>query len=126
MNLRPRSGKRRQQVGERGEEVAAAFLRRQGYEILTRNWRCPTGEIDIVAREGECLAFVEVRARRGERYGTAEESITAAKKAKLVELAQTYLQEAGLEQAVWRIDVVAIDLNWCGQAKRLNLIRYAV
>lgn len=116
----------RQRLGQHGEEIAASYLRRQGYMILARNWRCPVGEIDIVAREGETLAFVEVRTRRGKGFGTPEESITHAKKAKLVEVAQTYLQEAGLEDVAWRIDVIAIEIGQHGELQRLNLIRNAI
>jgi putative endonuclease len=120
------SGDYKQKLGKHGEEIAASYLRQQGYTILARNWRCPAGEIDVVAREGEILAFVEVRTRRGGRFGTPEESITPAKQAKLVEVAQTYLQEAGLEDVAWRIDVVAIEIGGRGEVKRINLIRHAV
>jgi putative endonuclease len=120
------TGDYKQKLGQRGEQIAAAHLREQGYQILARNWRCPVGELDIVAREGETLAFVEVRTRRGDRYGTPEESITPAKQAKLVELAQTYLQENGLSDENWRIDVVALEMDRRGRLKRLNLIRNAV
>jgi putative endonuclease len=119
-------GDYRRRVGRRGEEVAVAYLKQQGYSILVRNWRCSAGELDIVAREGETLAFVEVRTRRGDRYGTPEESITPAKQAKLVELAQTYLQENNLTDQNWRIDVVAVEMDRRGRVKRLNLIRNAV
>jgi putative endonuclease len=67
-----------------------------------------------------------VRARRGERFGTPEESVTPDKQARLLELAQTYLQEAGLGDQNWRIDVVAIEMDWRGRIKRLNLIRNAI
>jgi putative endonuclease len=120
------TGGYKRRLGRRGEEVAAAYLRDQGYEILARNWRCPAGELDIVAREGGTLAFVEVRTRRGDRFGTPEESITPAKQAKLVELAQTYLQEHDLADENWRIDVVAVEMGGRGGVKRLNLIRNAV
>jgi len=116
----------KQRLGQRGEEIAVGYLRQQGYTILTRNWRCPVGEIDIVAREGETLTFVEVRTRRGDCFGTPEESITLAKQAKLVELAQSYLQEAKLEEVDWRIDVVAIEMGKRGEVKRVALIRNAV
>jgi putative endonuclease len=121
-----KTGDYKQRLGQRGEDIAAAHLREQGYQILARNWRCPAGELDIVAREGETLAFVEVRTRRGDRYGTPEESITPAKQAKLVELAQTYLQENDLSDENWRIDVVALEMDRRGRLKRLNLIRNAV
>jgi putative endonuclease len=116
----------KQQLGRRGEEIAAGYLRQQGYIILARNWHCPIGEIDIVAREGETLAFVEVRTRRGHRFGTPEESVTPAKQARLVELAQAYLQEMGLTDTDWRIDVIAIEIGGRGEVRRLNLIRHAV
>jgi len=116
----------RRKLGRRGEEIAAAHLAQQGYLILGRNWRCPAGELDIVARDGETLAFVEVRTRRGDRYGSPEESLTPAKQAKLVELAQTYLQELGATDQSWRIDVVAVEMDERGNLKRINLIRNAV
>ncbi len=126
MDSAPGTGDHRQKLGQRGEEIAAGYLQAEGYIILARNWRCPVGELDIVAREGETLVFVEVRTRRGNRFGTAEESITPAKQAKLVELAQTYLQEACLTDQNWRIDVMAVDIDRRGRLKRLNLIRNAV
>jgi putative endonuclease len=114
-------------LGQRGEGIAADHLRQQGYAILARNWRCRAGEVDIVAREGETLAFVEVRTRRaGGRLGTPEESVTPRKQARMVEVAQTYLQEAGLDDAAWRIDVVAIEVGQRGEVTRINLIRCAV
>jgi putative endonuclease len=120
------SGDYKRRLGRRGEEIAVAYLRRQGYRVLARNWRCTAGELDIVAREEGTLAFVEVRTRRGDRFGTPEESITPTKQAKLVELAQTYLQENGLTDQNWRIDVVAVEMDWGSRVKRVNLIRNAV
>jgi putative endonuclease len=120
------AGDYKRKLGRRGEDIGAAYLERQGYVILERNWRCSLGELDIVAREGETLAFVEVRARRGDRLGTPEESITPAKQAKLVELAQTYLQETGQTDQDWRIDVLAVEVGGRGEVKRINLIRNAV
>lgn len=118
--------RRKQSLGRRGEEIAAAYLLRNGYAIIARNWRCPVGELDIVARDGECLILVEVRTRCGEGYGTPEESITPRKQAKLVEVAETYLQATAQENVVWRIDVIAIQLGARGQDLRLNHIRNAV
>lgn len=126
MNSSQNIGDYKRSLGQRGEEIAVAHLQGQGYSILDRNWRCSAGELDIVAREGETLAFVEVRTRRGNRFGSAEESITPAKQAKLVELAQTYLQEHSLRDQAWRIDVVAVEMDRRGEVKRLNLIRNAV
>jgi putative endonuclease len=113
-------------LGQRGEDIATAYLEQQGYTILARNWRCAAGELDIVPRQDETLAFVEVRTRRGNRFGSPEESVTPDKQAKLVELAQFYLQESCLIDQDWRIDVVAIEMDRRGTVKRLNLIRNAV
>ena len=67
----------RQGLGRRGEELAAQQLAAQGYQILAQNWRCGTGELDLVARDGESLVLIEVRTRRGRSMGSPEESITA-------------------------------------------------
>lgn len=102
---------KRQQVGRQGEEIAARYLVDRGYSILQRNWRCPVGELDLVTEDDNTLVFVEVRTRQGRRFGRAEESLTPAKQARLVELAQTYLQETGAVPSAWRIDVIAIQLG---------------
>lgn len=93
--------------------------------IRERNWRCSLGEVDIVAKDGGCLVFVEVRTRRGKEYGTPEESVTQAKQTKLIEVAQTYLQEHSW-QGDWRIDVVAVEMNPRGKLRRMGLIKNAV
>lgn len=101
----------RKQTGRRGEDIAALFLTGKGYQIIERNWRCPTGELDLIAHDHDTLVFVEVRSRSGLRFGLAEESITPVKQARLVELAQTYIQEKALAAQRWRIDVVAVQLG---------------
>jgi len=99
----------RMEIARRGEDAAAAFLERIGMTIEVRNWRSPAGEIDIVARDGDTLVFVEVKTRKSERAGTAEEAVSAAKQRRIVKLARAYLasDRAGHEQSV-RFDVVAI------------------
>jgi len=99
----------RMEIARRGEDAAAAFLERIGMSIETRNWRSAAGEIDIVARDGDTLVFVEVKTRKSERAGTAEEAVSAAKQRRIVKLARTYLasDRADSEQGV-RFDVVAI------------------
>ena len=77
--------------GEAAESLAANFLRAQGLAISERNYRCRFGEIDLIAREGATLVFVEVRQRRSESYGGAAASITAAKRARLIAAARHYL-----------------------------------
>ena len=95
--------------GKRGEDVAAAALVRNGYEILARNWRCTEGELDLVAKHRGEVVFVEVRAR-ADGTGAALESISPRKSARLQNLAQAYLAEHGLDDAAYRIDVVAVHL----------------
>lgn len=77
--------------GEQGEALAAAFLQRQGLTIVARNYRCRFGEIDLIARDGETLVFVEVRSRASNAFGGAAASITHAKQARLLQAARHHL-----------------------------------
>ena len=110
-------------AGRRGEELAADCLARVGYTILARNWRCPLGELDIVARDGETLVFVEVRTRRSARFGSPEESVGFSKRQKLSRLAAFYLHRHGLFDVPARFDVVAVHLLPSGP--EVELIRDA-
>lgn len=102
---------RRKQTGQHGEDIAALYFVEKGYKIIERNWRCSVGELDIIMEEDDTLIFVEVRTRRSRRFGTPEESITPTKQARLIELAQTYLQETESLDRSWRIDVAAVELG---------------
>jgi putative endonuclease len=121
----------RRSLGRLGEEIAAAYLARLGYVIVTRNWRTRTGELDVVARDGEWLVFVEVRARRGAGGSTApilgrpEESVTRRKQAQLAGLVEAYLFEQPWD-GPWRVDVIALELRGDGSVARLNHLRDAV
>lgn len=115
---------RRQQTGRRGEEIAAAYFTRHGFHLLDRNWRCAIGELDIVMEQGDTLIFVEVRTRRGQRYGPAEESITPGKQARLIELAHSYIQQMQPPHPHWRIDIAAVQLDQ--RPPRINHIENAV
>jgi len=115
----------RQRLGRRGEDLAAAHLAGLGYEIVARNWRCPAGELDIVARQGETLVLVEVRARRSRAFGLPEESITAAKRGRLLACGQ-YLAAELAWAGVWRIDLVAVEIGPAGDVQRLAVIPCAV
>jgi putative endonuclease len=101
-----------------GEEVAWRALERQGYRLLARNWRSPEGELDLVARLGETIVFIEVKARQSIRYGAPEDAVTPAKLRRLRSVAQAFLQAEGWEGSNWRIDVVAVECD----AER-NLLR---
>ena len=116
----------RKELGDWGERLAADYLRRQGYVIRETNFRCPVGEIDVVAEKGDYLVFVEVRTRRGQAFGTPEESVTLAKAEKLIDLAHTYLQSHDNLPPFWRIDVVAVELTPSGRISRVEHIENAV
>ena len=113
-------------LGVQGETLAADYLEREGYLIEQRGYRCPAGEIDLVARRGPVYVFVEVKTRRSRRYGLPEESITPRKQAHLIAAAQTYLHDHGAEPAPWRIDVVAVELDPAGNVQEIRQIENAV
>src|SRR3954468_4654663 len=95
-------------VGAYGERVALAHLVEQGMVVLDRNWRCRGGEIDLIVRDGTELVFVEVKTRRGGRFGTPAEAVGAAKVRRLRRLAAAWLAEAGLRAPTVRFDVVSV------------------
>jgi putative endonuclease len=115
----------RKKLGKWGESVAAIHLEAKGFEIVERNWRCDLGELDIIARFGEELIFVEVKTRQGNQMGTPEEGLTEEKSKKLFQLAQIYLSETDID-ADWRIDLVAIALDQSGKLERCEHIPNAV
>jgi len=116
----------RVRLGRRGEALAAGKLEALGYTIVARNYRCPHGELDLIARHGETWVFVEVRTRRGDGFGSPEASITPRKRAHLIASAQHYLQAHDLPDVPWRIDLVAVDLGPNGALRRLDVIENAV
>jgi putative endonuclease len=113
----------RRGVGQRGEDLAQELLRKKGYEILERNFKSPLGEIDIIAREGKTLAFVEVKTRLSADFGTAKWAVGPKKQRKLSMVALDYLKRRSFPDQAARFDVVAIDLNQ-GQEK-VELFRNA-
>jgi putative transposase len=110
----------RRQLGDAGENLAAAALEKQGYKILERNYMAPIGEIDLVARQGQTLVIVEVKTRKSTRFGSPQEAVSVAKQVKLQRLAEYYLQQKGLGETSIRFDVVAITLT--GEATRIEII----
>lgn len=101
---------KRRETGILGEKLAAGMLIDKGYDIVETNFRCREGEIDIIARDGDCLVFVEVRAKRSRRFGTPEESITARKRQRIRIAAARYQQQHDNLPESWRIDVVAVEM----------------
>ena len=104
-------------VGRYGEDVAARHLSEQGYVVLQRNWRCELGEIDIVARDGDCLVVCEVKTRRSDAFGSPFEAVTPRKVARLRRLTARWLAESGLHPPHVRIDVVAVRRPLTGPAQ---------
>lgn len=94
-------------AGKRAEDLCADLMRRSGLRLLARNWRCRHGEIDLIARDGGTLVFAEVRLRRDARFGGAAESVTVAKRARLVAAARLYL--VGQPECDCRFDVLLLD-----------------
>ncbi|MBI4335280.1 MAG: YraN family protein [Candidatus Omnitrophica bacterium] len=111
-------------LGKIGEDCAERFLKRNGYKILHRNWRCAFGEIDIVAREKDFIAFVEIKTRHSVNFGPGYLSVNSRKQIKLINLGQAYLKRYGLVDKPCRIDVVSINLDENNEAE-IELIKDA-
>jgi len=107
--------------GEAAEQLAAAFLEARGLRIVERNYRCRYGEIDLVAKSGGTLVFVEVRARASDAFGGAAASITAAKRRRLIATARHYMARHDANSAC-RFDVVLLS----GSAQRIEWITDAL
>ena len=116
----------RQQVGKLGEEAARKFLKKRGYRIRETGFRCRHGEIDIITQKKDCLVFVEVRTKSNLEFGTPEESITQVKKERLIASALTYTTTHENLPPLWRIDVIAIELNDKGKVERIEHIENAI
>ncbi|WBC14528.1 YraN family protein [Micromonospora sp. WMMA1998] len=108
---------RNQAVGAYGERCALRHLIESGLRPIARNWRCPDGEIDIIAWEGPVLAFCEVKTRRTERYGAPVEAVVRAKARRLRGLAVRWLAETGTTADEVRFDVLSVRLPVTGRAQ---------
>jgi len=96
-------------AGVEGEDLACRHLASQGYSILARNFRCRSGEVDLVARDGETTVFVEVKERAGSTHGEACDAVTFGKRRRIVRAARIYAAARGLYESPLRFDVVSID-----------------
>jgi putative endonuclease len=104
------ASKWKRKFGQYAEQLAVDYLKRHGYAILTTNWRCSRGEIDIVAQIKDMVVIVEVRARHADSTEIPLATINPRKRTKLIELAFAYLSASSIENAVWRVDVIAIAI----------------
>lgn len=130
------AGRQRRELGNTGEALALHKLTANGLTILAQNWRCPAGELDIVAQEiapdfasgnpqATWLVLVEVRTRRGDAFGAALQALTPRKAAKLREVAEHYVQQQGWA-GPWRIDFVAVQMDDSGRLVAIEHVRHAV
>jgi putative endonuclease len=115
----------RQGLGRTGERLAAERLERGGYHILERNFRCPYGEIDLIAEQQQELVFVEVKTRRGQAYGRPEEAVTVHKQHKIVQVALYYLDIHTCSERSWRVDVVAVQMSVSGKLEEIRIYEHA-
>lgn len=113
-------------TGKTGEEIAADYLKNEGFEILEKNVRNFLGEIDLVCRDKEQLVFVEVKTKTGTGYGSPEEMVNFRKRQKLKKVVQLYLAEKNLLNTSFRVDVVAVELGFLGEIERLEYIKNAL
>ena len=107
---------RRVALGKIGEDLACRELGRRGYEILARRYRRRGGELDIIARDGPTLVFVEVKARAGRAFGGAAEAVTMIKRRRMAQIALEYVTRHQLAHCPCRFDVVSISLDAGGPA----------
>ena len=117
----------RKKLGNRGEKIAANFLRKRGYRIIEKNYRSRLGEIDIVARENDSVVFVEGKTRRSTDFGLPEEALSYDKRRRLSKVAMGYLAHRRIEDINCRFDVVSIlmDDKKVMKVKRIELIKNA-
>ena len=100
----------RKRTGKKGEDIAVAYLISRGYRIVERNYKCPLGEIDIVARDGDEIVFVEVKSRKSEEFGDPQLAVGLKKQKKVSRISLAYLKEKHLYPCNARFDVVAIKM----------------
>jgi putative endonuclease len=103
--------KERLDLGRLGEDLALKKIKSLGYKCIVRNYRCPLGEVDLIARDGDTLVFIEIKTRRDRSLGYAKESINARKKRQLSKVALAYMKSHDVAEAKSRFDVVAVHIR---------------
>ncbi len=112
-------------LGRKAEEAAAVYVQQQGYRLKERNYRCSLGEIDLIAEDGDCLVFLEVRSRQSSLFGLPQETVNWVKQRKLRRLATYYLKRQNQLERKCRFDVVGILFDEQKAVKTLDLIKNA-
>jgi putative endonuclease len=113
----------KQLLGQEGERIAERFLLKKGYQLVQRNYRCALGELDLVVLDRRVVVFVEVKTRTGQGFGTPFEAVEFRKQRKMIQAAQCFLAQNGLQQRDARFDVVGI--SWPGSEPRVEHIENA-
>jgi len=115
----------RKELGTKGEQLAVKFLKREGYKIIQRNYRCKLGEIDIIAERDRTLAFVEVKTRQTDAFGLPQDSVTPTKKNQISRAALSYIKENKLIGRSCRFDVIAVTFSGESRKPRIEHIKNA-
>jgi putative endonuclease len=113
----------RLELGRLGEELAFKRIKRLGYKKIVRNYRCPLGEVDLIANDGDTLVFIEIKTRRGMSVGYVKEAVNARKKRQLSKVALAYMKSNDCCEARARFDVVAVSLG--GGKPQIEVIKNA-
>jgi putative endonuclease len=113
----------KKELGKKGEEVALRFLKKRGYRIIEQNYVCKMGEMDLIAKEKDTLAFIEVKTRTSTAFGPPQLAVNSSKQRQLSKVALYFLKEKKLEDVKARFDVVAIILDQNGE--EIELIKDA-
>ncbi len=108
---------KKNEVGKQGEQLAAVFLKKNGYKVLEYNYRNRLGEIDIIAKDGDFICFIEVKTRLSNHQGTPLEAITTQKQKKISQVALSYLKQKHLIDQYARFDVVSVEKTPDGKEK---------
>jgi len=101
--------KNKKAFGDWGEDIAVQYLEKKGFAILQRNFRAERGEIDIIAREKDCIVFVEVKTGNSDKFGPPEERISVSKRRQLYKIANAYIQANPYQEVDYRFDAVIVD-----------------
>jgi len=113
---------RNREIGKLGEDAAAAFLEKKGFQIMARNFATKFGEIDIIFKDGDKTVFAEVKTKMGQEFGTPEEMFTKGKMTKVKRMATVFLKG---EEIPCRIDMIAVDMDKSGQITDIRHYRNA-
>jgi putative endonuclease len=113
----------RLQLGELGEKLALKRIKRLGYKLVAKNYRCPLGEIDLIAKDGDCLVFIEIKTRRNSSTGNAKEALQQRKRRQISRVALYYMKANGCYDIEARFDVIAVNIR--GGKEEIELIQDA-